>query len=466
MPWWHRHLGVRARSTLAATLVVALALAAASAALVVLLQRSLVAGIDAAVTTRAEEIADLVPAAGLDRADPGAVEALTVAVAAASAQDSVVQVLAPDGRVMASSEDIDGEAALSPAHPAPGELVRQDRRTPVDDDRFRLVVTAADTDAGVYTVVVGQSLGAVEDSVQAVTALVAVGYPILLVVVGAATSWFVGRSLRPVEAIRAKVAGIGGRELTERVPVPAARDEVARLAVTMNQMLDRLEAAQRSQRQFVADASHELRSPIATLKAAAEIALAHPDQADADPASVAAGTLAETSRLERLVNDLLLLARADERGLHPDRHEVDLDDLLTAEATRLRATTALHVTSRIHAVRVLGDAHQLAQALRNLVDNAGRHATAEVGLTLTRDGAHAVIEVSDDGPGIPQADRERVFDRFVRLDDSRQRARGGSGLGLAIVREIATAHRGTVAVVDGPAGATLRLTLPVHPVDR
>lgn len=176
-----------------------------------------------------------------------------------------------------------------------------------------------------------------------------------------------GRSLRPVEAIRVKVAGIGGRELTERVPVLAAQDEVARLAVTMNQMLDRLESVQRSQ--FVADASHELRSPIASLRAAAEIALAHGGRGDSGSAAVAEGTLLETRRLERLVDDLLLLARADERGLHPDRVEVDLDDLLVAGRPRPghHGVAAEHPDQRR---RVLGDRHQLAQVLRNFVDNA------------------------------------------------------------------------------------------------
>jgi len=454
---------VRARSALAATLVVALVLAVAAVAQVFLLQRSLVVGIDSAVATRAQQVAGAIPPTGVGRGSDDDVEALTEAVTAASLQASVVQVLAPNGTVVAASDDIDGEEPLSPVRPGPGDLVREDRRVPVgDEDEFRLVITAVRTDAGLYTVIVGQSMGAARDSIQAVAVLVVLGYPILLVVVGSATFWFVGRSLRPVEAIRAKVARIGGRELTERVPVPPAEDEVARLAVTMNQMLDRLEAAARSQRRFVADASHELRSPIATLKATAEIALAHPDQSDADRAAVAAGTLAETRRLERLVNDLLLLARADESGLRLDRREVDLDDLLTAETTRIRATTGLQVTVHINAVRVLGDPHQLAQAMRNLIDNATRHARTQVGLILTRDATHAVLEVSDDGPGIPPADRKRVFDRFVRLDESRQRARGGSGLGLAIVREIVTAHGGTVAVADSPTGARLRLVLPLE----
>ncbi len=472
MWWWRRRLGVRVRSALAATLVVALALAAAATVLVVLLQRSLVAGVDSAVTARARQVTRQIPADGLGGDGSKPRVALAAAVDAPAARTSVVQVLAPDGTVAAASEDIKRQGPLVTARAEPGEVIRQDRRLPSDEeeaegedeeqDRFRVVTTAVATEDGAYLVMAGQSLGAVEDSTRTVVSLLAVGYPVLLVVVGAATFWFVGRSLRPVEAIRAKVAGIGGRELTERVPVPTAQDEVARLAVTMNQMLDRLEAAQRSQRRFVADASHELRSPIATLKAAAEIALVHRGRSGDDPLEAAEGTLIETARLERLVDDLLLLARADERGLRPDPGEVDLDDLLAAEAARARVTTGLTVRAGITAARVLGDRHQLAQVLRNLVDNAARHAATEVILTLHHEGALAVVQVSDDGPGIPMADRERVFDRFVRLEESRERARGGAGLGLAIAREIATAHGGTVAVMDSPAGALVRLTLPLQ----
>jgi len=284
---------------------------------------------------------------------------------------------------------------------------------------------------------------------------------LLLVVVGAATFWFVGRSLRPVEAIRAQVAGMSGRDLSRRVPVPEARDEVTRLAVTMNAMLDRFESAQRAQRQFVADASHELRSPIATLKASAEVSATHPDQTD-HPLLIE-GFLAETQRLDRLVNDLLLLARVDERGLRPDRREVDLDDLLDAERARVRAR-GLDVQMRISAVRALGDPHQLAQAVRNLVDNAMTHAASTVNFSLRRDGLMAIIEIGDDGPGIAAADRERIFDRFVRLDESRERGQGGAGLGLAIVREIVAAHGGEVSVVATTTGvgATFRIVLPVE----
>lgn len=459
-PWLQSIWGVKARSAFAATLIVALAMAASSVALILLLQRSLTGSVDAAVTDRVREVSAELQSAG-PQPDASAIQdALDTVLRGSSRERTVIQVLSPSGTVVAASPDIDGEQPLLPRLQAADELVREDRSLPVEEeDTFRVIRAGVDTGAGIYTVIAAQSLESVSDSTSTVLSLLSIGYPLLLLVVGTSTFWFVGRSLRPVEAIRTKVAGIGGRELTERVPVPAAQDEVARLAVTMNQMLDRLESAQLSQRRFVADASHELRSPIATLKTITEVNLAHPEEID--NITVAEGSLAEITRLERLVNDLLLLARADEKGLDDDRLDVDLDDLLSAEHERVRSTTTLTATSRINAVQTVGNPHQLAQALRNLVDNAVRHAHDRIGLALYREDDNAIIEISDDGPGIPAKDRQRVFDRFVRLDESRERRGGGSGLGLAIVWEIIHSHGGTVIVVDSEEGALVRVTLPV-----
>ena len=428
----------------------------------VLLRRSLTQGVDDAATARALDVAAQIAGAELSNSgDAEAAATLREVLAAGGASQSVIQIIGPDG-VVAATPEIEGEGPLTEAQPDNGQVVRADVGLPVgEEDTYRVVALGVTADGTTYTVVVGRSLGPVTDSLQTVGSLLAFGFPLLLVVVGAATFWFVGRSLRPVEAIRAQVAGMSGRDLTRRVPVPEARDEVNRLAVTMNGMLDRFESAQRAQRQFVADASHELRSPIATLKASAEVSATHPDQTD-HPLLIE-GFLAETQRLERLVNDLLLLARVDERGLRPDRREVDLDDLLDAERARVRAR-GLDVQMRISAVRALGDPHQLAQAVRNLVDNAMTHAATTVTLSLRRDGPMAIIEIGDDGPGIAAADRERIFDRFFRLDESRERGQGGTGLGLAIVREIVAAHGGEVSVVTTTTGvgATFRIVLPVE----
>lgn len=457
-PWWRRFLGVKARSAVAATVIVAVALAVSAVALTVLLRQSLTDSVDAAVGSAVRDVStQLQSSAGVDA---GATDALSGVIRVASRQGTLVQVLSPSGAVVAASADIDGEPPLAAQLMASGDRVLEDGKLPVEEeDTFRVVKAGIATDAGTFTVIAAQSLERVNASTSTVLSLLAIGYPLLLVVVGTSTFWFVGRSLRPVEAIRTKVASIGGRELTERVPVPRAQDEVARLAVTMNEMLDRLEAAQLSQRRFVADASHELRSPIATLKTIAEVTLAHPERTDS--AVVSEGFLAETTRLERLVSDLLLLARADESGFPIDRLEVDLDDVLNAERDRVRSTTNLTVTARVSALQVSGNPHQLAQALRNLVDNAIRHARTEIDLVLYTEGDNAVIEVVDDGPGIPEADRTRVFDRFVRLDESRERGGGGSGLGLAIVQEIVHAHGGVVMVADTEVGAALRVRLPL-----
>jgi signal transduction histidine kinase len=277
--------------------------------------------------------------------------------------------------------------------------------------------------------------------------------------------WLVGRTLRPVEAIRREVAGIGagGAGLDRRVPVPAGDDEVSRLARTMNGMLDRIEDAARRQQRFVADASHELRSPLARVRAEVEVDLAHPG--GADPDATAASVLAEVVAMQHLVDDLLALARADAGVDAGERGPVDLDDLVDRQARRLRAAGRVAVDSRgVSAAQVVGDRDQLARAIGNVVDNAARHARTTVTLAVREDGGTAVVSVADDGPGIPPERRDDVFERFHRLDGARTAPAGGAGLGLAIAREIVVAHGGTIVVdpAHGP-GARLVITLPLAP---
>jgi signal transduction histidine kinase len=271
-----------------------------------------------------------------------------------------------------------------------------------------------------------------------------------------------GQALGPVERIRKRVQGIGAGDLSERVPVPPTQDEIAKLAATMNEMLDRLQTGQATQRRFVADASHELRSPLATLTAALEVAEADPTGQAWQELSQMMG--AETARMGRLVEDLLLLAKADDSGLRMQRTDVDLDDLVEAEVQRLRGSApGLTVVGDVRPVRISGDPARLSQLIRNLVDNAARAAHSTVRLTAAAADGTAVLTVEDDGDGIPEADRVRVFERFVRLDTSRARASGGSGLGLSIVLEIVKAHHGTVtlsAAAGGGTTATVILPLP------
>lgn len=251
----------------------------------------------------------------------------------------------------------------------------------------------------------------------------------------------------------------GATELDARVPVPQGDDEIARLATTMNSMLGRLNHSMDQQRRFVADASHELRSPLATIRAAHEIGALHPE--NRDWAATTDDVLAELDRLDVLVASLLLLARADEHALRFKVADVDLDDIVLTESRRLRSMGEVAVTVEAPPVRIKGDQTAIARALRNLTDNAARHATQRVGITLSTDGRIAKLMVDDDGPGIPADQRDRVFERFVRLDASRSRDSGGAGLGLSIAREICHLHGGTLTVEDANAGARLVITLPL-----
>ena len=302
------------------------------------------------------------------------------------------------------------------------------------------------------TIVVGRTLEPVEEAVRDVTGLLVFGIPLLLVLVGFGAWWMVGRALAPVEAIRSEVETITSEQLHRRVPDPSGSDEIARLAATMNGMLARLELERARERQFVSDASHELRSPIASIRQYAEVAVTHPEASDLG--ELAEVVLEEIAVLQRLVEDLMLLTRIDEGTLRLHHETVDLDDLVLREAARLRGVRPdLHVDlTRVGAARTRGDPVALDRLVRNLTGNAERHARHAIALGLWEDGDHVVLTIDDDGDGIAPADRPRVFDRFVRLDEARDRDSGGTGLGLAIVREVAAAHHATIVVADAPLG--------------
>jgi signal transduction histidine kinase len=301
-------------------------------------------------------------------------------------------------------------------------------------------------------------------SVQAVERALAVGLPLVVGLVALVAWWTVGRALRPVERIRAEADAIGAATLHRRVPEPGRGDEVHRLSRTMNAMLDRLEGAVMRQRQFVADASHELRNPVAAMRVDLEAALCEGDRADWP--EVARTVLAAEARVEGLIGDLLVLAAEDEGATPLTGTHVDLQELAVAEAGR-RGDDGIQVSSTASTggaapVMVAGSRSQLERALANLVDNAQRHAAHQVRIGVTARAGRAELRVDDDGPGIPPADRDRVFERFTRLDDSRARDQGGTGLGLAVVRSIAARHGGSVWVEDSAlGGAGVVIALPV-----
>ena len=320
--------------------------------------------------------------------------------------------------------------------------------TPVELDlRYRSV----ETPNGDVTVVAASPLDEVNRSLDAVRRSLWYGLPLVVALLGA-VAWFVtGRALHPVEAMRAEADAITHSTLHRRVPEPAAVDEVGRLARTLNAMLDRLEGSAERQRRFVADASHELRTPVATLRAELEVALRSGDEAELRRGVEAA--LVEEDRLESLLADLLLLASLEDAPL-ARAEPVDLGALVAAEAERRRAVP---VTVTGHGI-VPGAPRPLERVITNLLDNAARHARSTVVATI--DGGELVVE--DDGPGIPAADRERVFERFTRLDEGRARDAGGSGLGLSIVRAAVDAHGGTVTIDESPTlgGARFTVRLP------
>jgi signal transduction histidine kinase len=324
---------------------------------------------------------------------------------------------------------------------------------------FEEVSRSVDSPSGRLTVVAGVPVDEVQRSVDAVRRSLLWGLPALVAAVAAFAWLSVGRALRPVEAIRTEVEAITASQMHRRVPEPGSDDEIGRLARTMNAMLGRLQGAAMRQRQFVSDASHELRSPVAAIRTDVEVALREGDAADWSATGRA--VLAEEERLERLLGDLLVLA-ADDEGGSGAPCEVDVVAVVRAEAERGRRVP-VEVEVDGEPCPVAGSADGLTRVVANLLDNAARHARGQVRVTVagSGDGPGVRLVVDDDGPGIPEADRERVFERFTRLDDARTRDDGGAGLGLAVVRSIVTGHGGRVRAEAAPlGGARLVVELP------
>ena len=442
--------GVRARATFVATGVVAVVLVVASALFVLLLSRELRHSLTDVAQQQAKDVAAQLQ---------GGVSAARLP-SLVGGEEALVQIVDGSGTVVAGSPSVDGVGPLVAARPAPddSETTYVKHLEIEESDPHVVVALGVATADGPVTVITAQSLEGVEEASSVVTRMLAIGCPLVLILVAGTSYWLTGRALAPVAAMRLRVSEISSADEDADIPVSGAGDEISRLAETMNAMLARLRAAAQTQRRFVSDASHELRSPLTTIQAAHEIALAHCEQVDWRATSEE--TLSETRRMDRLVSDLLLLAKVDERGLPLNRQNVDLDDLIVADAHRLRRTTDLIVGTEIQAVQLQGDRHHLERLFRNLTDNAARYAATTITLRLAKQRDHAVIEISDDGPGIPADERTRVFDRFVRLGESRDRASGGTGLGLSIVAQIVAAHGGTVDIAPSGVGTKVVVVLP------
>lgn len=447
---WLRPRTVRSQVTSTATAVVALVLVLSAFGLVAEQQAVLMRGIDEALIQRADNIERDVVGGTFgnrlpDEGDP---------------EDTFLQVLDADGSVVAESENVAAlPATTGNLEPGDEQVIRSVHGVPLSNGDFRVLARPLDAGPEALTLVVAKNLDDVHESVSILTTSLAVAIPVVTALLAALVWWLTGRVLRPVESIRREVASIEGNELHKRVPTPPSEDEIARLASTMNEMLDRLEQATDRQRRFVADASHELRSPLTRLRSELEVSLAHPESLDSK--SLARGLLSDTIELQKLVDDLLFLARS-ESGPFEVSCPVDLDDLVLEEARRLRERGVVDVdVSSVSAARTRGDAHQLRRVVRNLASNAERHAEGCVTFELRETDGHCELVVADDGPGVPPEYREVVFERFARLDEARSRDAGGSGLGLAIVDEIVARHDGTVRIANADGvGARFVVELP------
>ncbi|WP_413644519.1 sensor histidine kinase [Micromonospora sp. RTP1Z1] len=476
-------LGLRARLTAIGVLGLAVGLALGGALLLGALGWTLQRTVDAEALRTADAVALL-----------AAEDALPDPLPVAGGQLRV-QVIDAEGRVRAASIDADRlTPMLRPDQLEPGtrqRLVVGGQR-PGLAGPVRVVTVPAGTPGEPLTVVVGKSMADVRHSLAVVRTLLLVGFPLLVAGLAVVAWRVVGATLRPVEALRSGAAEITGRAGAGRLPVPEGRDEIHRLAVTLNDMLDRLESARDRQRAFVADAAHELRSPLTTMRTELEVARRFADRTDWP--AVAESLLADTERLARLVDDLLLLAHLDEAsgagGGGPARRAVgpvELGELLRGVAGR-HPSPPVELTPPAAPLWTEGDPDELHRIVTNLLDNAVRHARSRVTLSVTGPhpaagpvrsagplapadggtpadpgtpaprqrtgadrGSYHLVTVTDDGLGIPAADRERVFDRFTRLDDARARDVGGAGLGLAIVRELVRRAGGTVELADGEA---------------
>ncbi|MFE2492878.1 sensor histidine kinase [Streptomyces scopuliridis] len=448
--------------TLWATSIVAAATILAGVGLLLGLRHSTWQDLDAIAAQRVSYVSSLV--------EHGQLRGL---IPSTGGEADVVQVLDASGRVLASSDsEVRPGSRSGFPHPLPPGLL--DGRPMTlhnlarigDGGDFRVRARPVHVDGRPATIVAAVSLAQSERTLSSLVTALAIGIPVLIALVAWTISLTTRRTLRPVETLRRQATDISATDLHRRLDLPASQDEIHALAVTLNDMLARLDAASAAQSRFVADAAHELRSPLTAIRAQLEVLAGYPDP-ERDPL-VAAALLEDTERLHDLVEDLLALARSEDPAPRRPHTVVDLDEVVLAEVRRQHGLTETRIDARrVSAGRVRGDAEALRRVVRNLLDNARRHAAHQVRVALTERGGTVELTVSDDGAGIPPADRARVFERFTRLDEARSREAGGSGLGLAIVGRIVITHGGTVHADEDPSpedgglgGARLVIRLP------
>jgi signal transduction histidine kinase len=438
--YWARQ-SLRARLTLVATALFSIATATGVVLVIVLQRYALLRVLDASARKSALAVARTVT----EQSVPNTVIPATAVTA--------VQVLDRRNAVVASSgPGVD----RSTSYLSPEQLTeaRAGERFNVASNTTGVQLRVLAVPAHQYTVAVYTDVSRVDDSVRVLTKAALIGAPVAVLLVGLSTYFVTTLTLRSVAALRHGAADITAAGLSgQRLPVPSAQDEIHRLAVTLNQMLDRIESATSRQRTFVGDAAHELRSPLASLRVQLEVAQRLGPNTDWP--ELIDDVLIDVSRLDRLVEDLLALARLDETGAGSARHEpVDLGSLVESVTPNYEHARVPVESNVAPDVVVRGDRDALHRVVVNLVDNAVRYGSTHVQVDVDDDGPFARLTVTDDGPGLPESERERVFDRFYRSESSRSRDLGGTGLGLPIVRDLLRAHEGTVRLIARPDGAT------------
>ncbi len=435
---WARR-SVRARLVVLSIVPLVVALLAGTVALVLLFSAGRLRDLDRQTRTESTTLAGLVATAQL-----------TSPLPLPAGSPLLAQVVTVDRTVLAASRSA---SLVLPLVDGPGSGSGS-RTFTIDDDPYgavplRIRVQKATLSGQPVEIIVAAPLGDVQDALRALKIVLLVVLPLLVIGIGALEWVVIGLTLRPVDRLRAAAAELaveatsGRRDQGARLPVGAGSDEITRLAETLNLLLSRLQLSLNRQREFIADAAHELRSPLASMRVQLDVAQTHPQLLSAQ--QLAAELSDELGRMTRLADDLLLLGRLDSGGPGPFER-IDLGQLAGTAGPP---------------IMVAGNRDALVRLLLNVTTNAHEHAD-HVAVSIQIEGRFAVLDVDDDGPGIPPGDRDRVFDRWTRLDSARDRTSGGSGLGLAIARDIATAHGGTVSITDSPLGGTrVRVSLPL-----
>ena len=442
MSWAWGRWSLRARLMSVGLLGLAIALAMGSIGLYAALSVETLRRVDRSAEATSSEVVELLQADRLPQTLPvSGVE--------------IIQVVDDRGRVVSASLNADRLTSILGQH----EL-EQAQRGPVTvsgsrlgiDSRLRVRATSVNTDQGQMTVVVGEPIDDLTESSDVLRLVLLVGYPVVLALLGLIAWHVIGAALRPVESLRAAAEGISGSERDDRLPVPASEDELHALAVTLNSMLDRLDRAHKREHDFVTDAAHELRSPLASMRMQIDVArrLGRSDEGldDLD---------LEVARMSALVEELLVMAKVDAGSVAPyGVGTTTVRDEIVRAAANWSSTIRIDVEPGPD-TEVAMRPDELARVLDNLIGNAARYAST-VQIALQRHSDRLSVNVDDDGPGIAPADRERAFDRFTRLDESRDRSSGGAGLGLAIVRATVASCGGEVRLTESPLGG-LRVAL-------